>query len=193
MSLCEEISGDVQKRYSEQYIKPVIDVEAVEQEADYYFYSGLESLDKTTRDAYFLKALEKYTILLNYSPYDVVSCTQVAVIHENLGHLDIAKEYFKRAYNLKNFNPFANFYFAEYYFSQKDYSKALEHYLIAYNNGYNEHYQVSLRIATIYEKFGDFKKAKQYYRIAKKLNPELNKEIVDKIQSFRKIYYTKYD
>ena len=65
--------------------------------------------------------------------------------------------------------------------------------MIAYDNGFDDHYQVSLRLAMIYEKLGDFKKAKKYYMITERLNPELQEGVDQKIESFKKIYYSRSD
>jgi len=179
--------------YEDKYTKPVIDKETIEREADEFFYQGMENEDRTTKEAYLMKALEKYMLLLEYNMFDAVSATQVAIIHDMLGNNDTALEYFKRAVYLENLNPFANFYFGEYYFYRKNYRNALKYYLVAYENGLGDSYQTSLKIATIYEKFGDFEKAKKYYRIAQKQNPELREGISEKLKSIRNIYYSKFD
>ena len=170
-------SGLERTTYENRYSKPVINKEAIEKEADEYFYKGMDNQDITTKEAYLMKALEKYMLLLDYNMFDAVSSTQVAIIHDMLGNNDTALEYFKRAVNLENLNPFANFYFAEYYFYRKNYRNALKYYLVAYENGFGDSYQTSLKIATIYEKFGDFEEAKRYYRIAQRLNPKLKEGI----------------
>lgn len=188
-----EISTSDKATYENKYTKPVIDKETIEREADEFFYQGMDNTDITTKEAYLMKALEKYMLLLEYNMFDAVSATQVAIIHDMLGNNDTALEYFKRAVNLENLNPFANFYFGEYYFYRKNYRNALKYYLTAYENGFNDSYQTSLKIATIYEKFGDFEKAKTYYRIAQKQNPELREGISEKLKSIRNIYYSRSD
>ena len=191
MTVCatEENTADDVPDY--KYVKPVIDTKLIEQEADEFFYQGMENEDKTTQEAYLMKALERYMLLLDYDMYDAVSATQVAVIHDKLGNDATALEYFKRAVNLENLNPFANFYFAEYYFYRRDYRNALKYYLTAYENGMDKNYQTSLKLAAIYEKFGDFPKAKKYYILAQKQNPELRAGVAEKLKSLRKVYYNK--
>ena len=176
-----------------KYSKPAINTKLIERQADRYFGLGLENHDETTKEAYLMKALEKYMLLFEYNPLDVVSCTQIAIINDNLGNDSTALEYFKKAVNIGYLNPFANFHFAEYYFSKRDYRNALRYYLIAYDNGYDNYYQVSLKLATIYEKFGDFKNAKKYYIISQKHNPELRAGVIDKLKSLNKVYYSKSD
>ena len=164
----------------------------LEAQADKFFYTGIEIKDQKLREAYLSKALAKYMLLLKLQPDNAVFCTQIAVIHDICGHYPQAKEYFFRAINLENLNPFANFYFAEYYFINKDYNNALKHYLIAYNNGYKDYYQVNIRIAAIYERLGDIEKAKYYYTNSKNLNPSIE-GINSKIQSLENVYYSKED
>ena len=164
----------------------------LEKVADKYFYAGLESEDLNKREAYLSRALEKYMLLLKQNPTDVTTCTQIAVIHDNLNHPRLAKTYFIRAVNLENLNPFANFYYGEYYFVKREYQKALRYYLTAYNNGYKDSFPVNLRLATIYEKLGDIAKAKNYYIEAGKQNPQ-QEGLKEKIELLEKIYYSKSD
>ncbi|MEE3349627.1 MAG: hypothetical protein VZR09_06265 [Candidatus Gastranaerophilaceae bacterium] len=187
-----ENSQNVEQSLPEKYVKPTIDKAAVEKKADFYFYKGIENSNKKIKEVYLSKALEKYMLLLKYNQNNVIYCTQIAVIHDNLGHPFLAKQYFIRAVNLENLNPFANFYFGEYYFNKKDYNNALKYYKTAYNNGYQKFYQVNIKLATIYEKLGDIEKAKYYYSASNKQNPSI--EGVDsKIKSLNKVYYSKSD
>ncbi len=188
----ENKTGDADSAVVSKYIKPAIDYKKIEKEADTLFYAGIENEDKTTKEAYLDQALTKYMLLLSENPYDAVINTQVGAIHDNLGHSQAAKDYFTRAVNLENLNPFANFYFAEYYFSRRDYNEALKYYLIAYKNGYANSYEVNLKLATIYEKLGDIQKAQKHYIQTKKLNPKIS-GLGEKIKSLREVYYSKSD
>ena len=188
----QEVPQEVEQSLPEKYVKPTIDKIAIEKEADYYFYEGIENPDKATKEAYLSKALEKYMLLLKYNQNNVIYCTQIGVIHDNLGHSFSAKQYFIRAVNLENLNPFANFYFGEYYFNKRDYNNALKYYKIAYNNGYQNLYQVNIKLATVYEKLGDIEKAKYYYSASNKQNPSIE-DVDSKIESLNKVYYSKSD
>ena len=102
----------------------------------------------------------------------------------------MAKEYFYKASNLNVNNPYANFYFGEFYFKRNDYKRALRYYNIAYNNGLNNRYDLNLRLATIYEKFADLVNAKKFYEVSYSMNPN-NVELRQKIQSLNELNYDK--
>ena len=174
----------------DKYVKPSIDKESIEKEADAYFDAGIENSDKNTKEAYLSKALEKYMLLLKFYPNNAIYAAQIGVIHDNLGHPYVAKEYLTRAINLEYLNPFANFYFGEYYFNKRDYLNALKYYKVAYNNGYQKLYQVNIKLATDYEKLGDISKAKFHYNLPGKQNPSIE-GIDSKIKSLDKVYYSK--
>lgn len=164
----------------------------IEQEADDLFYKGINSKNNEIKEAYLIKSLSKYMLLLSIQPDNAVFCTQIGVIHDLLGHKSQAKNYFYRAINLENLNPFANYYFGEYYFNMKDYRNALKYYTIAFKNGYGSYYEVHNRLATIYEKLGDLGKAKDHYTASIVVNPK-QKELNKKIIQLNKTYYSKRD
>ncbi len=170
----------------------ITNYKAVESEADSYFYAGLESEDEHLKEAYLSQALEKYMLLLDKYPENIIVTTHIGVIHDNLGQLKSAKNYFYRAVSTNPNNPYVNFYTAEYYFNQKEYNEALKYYKNAYNNGYKKLYEVNLRLGTIYERLGDINKAKKYYTIASSIKPDFE-ELKSKIKSLDKVYYSKND
>jgi len=165
---------------------------SIENEANKYFYEGLQIEDQRLKEAYLSEALKKYMLLLNIYPNSAILATHVAIIHDNFEHSKIAKEYFFRAVNIEPTNPYVNFYFGEYYFTRKDYQNALNYYKIAYNNGYSGLYEVNLKLGTIYERIGDIEKAKKYYSAASAAKPTFS-ELKNKIKSLDKIYYSKSD
>jgi len=166
--------------------------QVIEKEADDLFYKGINSKNNSTKEAYLIKSLNKYMLLLSIQPDNAVFATQVGVIHDLLGHKSLAKSYFYRAVNLENLNPFANYYFGEYYFNMKDYRRALKYYTIALNNGYASYYEVHNRLATVYEKLGDLAKAKDYYSVSLVVNPN-QRNINKRILLLNKAYYSKKD
>lgn len=179
-------NGDVKPNV----VKSAVNLKFTEKEADDLFYKGLAEKNQLLKETYLTKALAKYMFLLSIQPNNATYCTQVGVIHDLSGHGAQAKTYFYRAINLDKLNPFANFYFGEYYFNMRDYRNALKYYLIAFNNGYGSYYEVNNRLAIVYEKLGDLQKAKDYYTISTIVNPsqtQLNK----KIRLLDKVYYNK--
>lgn len=164
----------------------------IEEEADAYFYKGVAEKNEKLKEAYLAKALAKYMLLLSMQPDNVIFCTQIGVIHDLSGRKTQAKNYFFRAINLEKLNPFANYYFGEYYFNMKDYHRALKYYRRAMENGYVSYYEVHNRLATVYEKLGDLEKAKEHYTVSLVVNPNqqsLNKRLL----LLDKAYYSKKD
>lgn len=175
---------------SENSAKAVDNVVSDEEEADNYFYAGMQADDKNLKEAYLSKALVKYMLLLSINPNNASISAQVGAIHDSLGHQRLAKEYLFRGVSLEPFNPFPNYYFAEYYFAKKDYENALRYFQAAYDNGYSSFYEVNLKLATVYERLGDIEKAKLYYGAAAKLNPGFQ-ALESKVKSLDKVYYNK--
>ena len=174
-----QVAGHFVSSYETQLIK----------EADELFYAGMDNDDNNLKESYLINALGKFMLLLKMHPDNPVFCTKIAVIHETCHHCPQAKDYFHRAINLENLNPFANFYFGEYYFIQRDYNNAIRHYLIAYHNGYRENLTLNLRIATVYDRLGDIEKAKKYYYMSEKLSAD-NDVLASKIKTLDDSYYT---
>lgn len=164
----------------------------VKAEADSLFNSGLTSKDESTKEAYLSQALAKYMLLLSINPNDIYACTQIGVIHDNLNHSVLAKEYLYRAVNINPSDPYPNFYFGEYFLTKRDYHNALKYYKKAYELGYKEYFEVNFRLGTVYEKLGDIEKAKHYYRASKIRNPYL-KGMYAKIKALDNVYYSKSD
>lgn len=174
--------------------KPVqsVDYKSVEEAADRLFYAGLETNDQNLKEAYLSQALVKYMLLLSINPKDTICCTQIGVIHDHLNHPKMAKDYLYQAINIEPNNPFANFYSGEYYFRKRQYYDALKYYLVAYRNGYQNFYEINLKLGTIYEKLGDIEKAKIYFNKARKQNSNSG-NLESKLKSLNSVYYRKTD
>ena len=121
---------------------------------------------------------------------------QLARIYDYTGKNSYAKGYFYKALEINKNHPSTNFYFGEYYYTRKEYKKALNYYNAAFKNGYKEHYEVLMKMALMYEKLGDLVRANQYYKKAFLLNRDKS-EVADKIRELEDIkyqntgYYTK--
>ena len=134
--------------------------------------------------------MSKYYLLTKIDYSQITPYIQLARIYDEKNNNRLAKEYFYKASNLDVNNPYANFYFGEFYFKRNDYKRALRYYNIAYNNGLNNRYDLNLRLATIYEKFADLVNAKKFYEVSYSMNPN-NVELRQKIQSLNELNYDK--
>ena len=134
--------------------------------------------------------MSKYYLLTKIDYSQITPYIQLARIYDEKNNNRLAKEYFYKASNLDVNNPYANFYFGEFYFKRNDYKRALRYYNIAYNNGLNNSYDLNLRLATIYEKFADLVNAKKFYEVSYSMNPN-NVELRQKIQSLNELNYDK--
>ena len=128
---------------------------AIQKEADEYFEKFITSSDELFKEQYLNAAMSKYYLLTKIDYSQITPYIQLARIYDEKNNNRLAKEYFYKASNLDVNNPYANFYFGEFYFKRNDYKRALRYYNIAYNNGLNNRYDLNLRLATIYEKFAD--------------------------------------
>ena len=168
----------------------VMDPEPIQTEADYYLDTALVTDDEQIRQGFLEVAAGKYFLLSKINPQAVTPYVQLARIYDITKHDRYAKEYFYRATNLENLSPFANFYFGEYYFRRDDFRRALRYYQIAYQNGYDNIYELNLRLAVIYEKLGDLENAKKFYTSASSIDAtETN--ILNKIEQINQLNYDK--
>ncbi|CDE88712.1 sLEI family protein [Clostridium sp. CAG:729] len=163
---------------------------AIQKEADEYFEKFITSSDELFKEQYLNAAMSKYYLLTKIDYSQITPYIQLARIYDEKNNNRLAKEYFYKASNLDVNNPYANFYFGEFYFKRNDYKRALRYYNIAYNNGLNNRYDLNLRLATIYEKFADLVNAKKFYEVSYSMNPN-NVELRQKIQSLNELNYDK--
>lgn len=159
-------------------------------EADFYFKNYETSQDKNEKEKFKHTAMGKYYLLTIIPPLEITPFVQLARLYDADNKSRLAKEYFYKATNIEVNNPFANYYFGEYYYKRCDYKRALNYYTIAYKNGYNNVYDLNLRLGTIYEKFADLVNAKRFYEISYSLNPQ-NTELQEKIHSLNELNYEK--
>ena len=166
----------------------MMDPVPVQTEADAYLDMALVTDDEKTKQHLLETAAGKYFLLSKINPQAVTPYVQLARIYDITRKDRYAKEYFYRATNIENLSPFANFYFGEYYFRRDDFRRALRYYLIAYENGYDNIYELNLRLAVIYEKLGDLENAKRYYNFASTIDPSQT-EILTKIEQLNRLNY----
>lgn len=162
--------------------------EPIQIEADYYLDTALATQDFKIQKQLLEVASGKYFLLSKINPQAITPYVQLARIYDITKHDKYAKEYFYKATNLEYLNPFANFYFGEYYFKRNDFRRALKYYQIAYQNGYNEIYELNIRLAMIYEKLGDLENARKYYNTAITIDSS-DSNIINKIEQLNQLNY----
>ncbi|MBP3923759.1 hypothetical protein J6E39_00775 [bacterium] len=167
------------------------DVQEVTHEADEIFKKYNSAQTDAERLQLGQNALCKYYLLTKIDYENIYPFVQLARLYIDKNKKRFAKEYLSTALNLDNQNAYANYYYGEYYFKYRDYRRALKHYLIAYNNGYRNLYDLNLKMAIIYEKLGDIQKSIDFYTQAYKIDSSQNPEISEKIGSLKQLNYDK--
>ena len=164
--------ADEEKNLSVDYSK--FNKEITKNNADTLFQTALTTEDKDKQAQYLKNAASKYYILSNFDKSDSYPCIQLARIYDLQKNDAYAKAYFYRVLGLNYKDTDANFYFAEFYYTRKQYKKALEYYHNALNYGRKEDASTMKKIGKIYERFGDIPRANTYYKKSLELNPQDN-------------------
>ena len=164
-----------------------INADKIKKDADMYFELFVKHKDNQTQNTYLHSAMTRYYVLTKAAPSNIEPLVQLGRIYDYIDKPRLAKEYFAKAKNIEADNPFVNFHFGEFYYKRHDYKRALKLYNIAYNNGYNNRYELNLRLATIYEKFADLVNAKKFYEVSYSMKPDV--EIQGKIQLLNELNY----
>lgn len=156
---------------------------------DKYFEQAINETNKITRNRLFRYAMGNYFLSSKADPKNVYPYVQLGRIYDKMNINTLAKESFYKATNLDYYNPYANFYFGEYYYNRRDYNRALRYYIISYQNGYENNFETAVKIANIYEKLGDLINAKDFYNKSAELNPEKAAEFQKKLQQIDSLKY----
>lgn len=135
-------------------------------------------------------ALLYYNIATKINPQNPKPYIRLGEIYGYINQYDLAKKNFYIALNLESRNAEASYYFANFFYDNKQYQKALVYYLKAYKYGYENKYEANIRLGEVYEKLADLERAKNYYKHAFRLNRE-NKFLLDKINSLEDTKYYK--
>lgn len=165
-----------------------IDKSLTQKRADYYFNKALEEKDNELKKEYLKKASGEYFILTQIEYNNIYPLVQMARVYDMENENSFAKAYFFQALKIDKNNASTNYYFGEYYFTRRDYTRALYFYNIALKNGLQENFDILLKIGIMYEKLGDLLRANQYYKKAYLVKPD-NIEIPDKIRDIESIRY----
>ncbi len=172
-------------KYEDNYIDySVLDGNEILKDADSFF----NQYEMTKDTKYLSTAMGKYYIVTKIFPLEIYPMVQLARTYD-AKNLDIfAKEYFNICYDINKNDPYLNYYMGEFYFKRHDFKRALRYYNIAYKNGYDNYYELNVKIATIYEKFADLLKAKYYYEKAYSINPSAS-NLKDKTLQIESLNY----
>lgn len=166
-----------------------LNFEAIKNDADKNFALFLKTNNETDKKQFLDLATSKYYILTKVDYSRIEPYIQLGRIYDYKNHPRLAKENFSKAININANNPNANFYFGEFYYKRRDYKRALKYYKIAYNNGFNNKYDINYRMAIIHEKFADLINAKKFYEITYSIKPD--NKIEEKIQLLNELNYDK--
>lgn len=166
-----------------------LNFQKIKNDADKNFNMFLISKNETDKRNYLDLATSKYYILTKVDYSRIEPYIQLGRIYDYTNHPRLAKENFSKAINIEANNAFANFYFGEFYFKRRDYKRALKYYKVAYNNGFNNTYDINYRLAVIHEKFADLVNSKKYYEISNSIKPD--NKIQEKIQLLNELNYDK--
>ncbi len=156
--------------------------------ADYYFNKALESQDKDTQKSYLQKASGEYFILTQLEYNNLYPIVQLARVYDLENKNSYAKAYFFQALKIDKRNTQTNYYFGEYYYKRRDYTRALYFYNVAFENGLQENFDILFKMGIMYEKLGDLLRANQYYKKAYLVNPN-DTVIPDKIREIETLRY----
>ena len=165
-----------------------LDVIPVLEDADMYFDMALLAEDATEKERLINLAMGKYFLASKITPQNQRIYVQLARIYDYMKKDRLAKSSFFHAINLSVNDSYTNYWFGEFYYTRRDYPRALKYFTVAYNNGFSNDYTLNLRLAVIYEKFADLINAARFYKSTYAINSE-NVELQEKIQAIDALNY----
>ncbi len=149
-----------------------LDAYEIGKEADSFFEKYQKAEEQSEKENWLNLSAGKYYLLTKIDNTAIRPYVQLGRIYDEKNKTGLAKENFYKATNLNALDPYANFYFGEFYYKRNDYKRALKYYNTAYNNGLNNRYDLNIRLAVIYEKFADLVNAKKFYEISNSIKPD---------------------
>ncbi len=158
-----------------------LDPEPIMLEADALFSQALTQEDEKIKDDLLHQAMKNYYILLKISPGNVEVLNKRALIYDIQDRNILARSFFSRALNIEKDNPETNYLVGDYFYKRRDFKRALRYFSVAYENGYND-FDITYKLAVVYEKLGDLCNAKRFYQEAYSFD-ETKSDILDKIES----------
>ena len=175
--------------YNDAYIDySKIDKSSTQKLADYYFQKALAAQNNSQKKEFLQKASGEYFILTRLEPDNIYPLVQLARVYDYEKQNSYSKAYFFRALKIDKKNALTNYYFGEFYYTREDYTRALYYYNTAFENGYQETFNVLIKMAVMYEKLGDLLRANQYYKKAFLIQPN-NTILPEKIREIESLKY----
>lgn len=138
--------------------------------ADQYLYKASIAMTQGEKDYYTDKAKELYTIEYEKNNLNLDAMVGLGKAYSLSDQRADAKNILMQAYNTYPNKPQIQAALGDFNYSFQDYNTALEFYKLALCSGYLRDYKTNLSTALCYEKLGDIKNAKLYYKITLILN-----------------------
>lgn len=146
------------------------------------YYNAMRTADKENEEV--TNALVLYSLLQNINPAEQEYCLKLGILYDKIGLGRYAKGNFSRAIVINSSTPAPYFYLGEFYYKREMYRKALKYYILAYDKGYNTHYETLYNLGDIYQKLGDTRLALKYLKAAAVQSPNSSLDIkVKRIES----------
>lgn len=137
-------------------------------------------------------AIGGYRTLFSLSPDNTEYCLKIAELYDLYDKRAFAKEFFSRTLILDPKMPSAHEGFGNHYYKQNNYRMALKEYNEAYRLNLRN-YNISSRLGTIYQKFGDTQMALKHFKEAQDFQQgeELAMKIrlLEELNSNNTVYY----
>jgi tetratricopeptide (TPR) repeat protein len=181
------ISCIADENYAEKITKPKINISEVIKDADKKF-AICEKDVKSCDEKILEDARNNYYLATTIDKGSIYPVIQLARIYDIQKKDRYAKSYFSRALAIDYKNTNANYYFGNYFYTRKNYRKALKLYRHAFKYGMQETPENLGKMADIYEKLGDLARANTYYKKLFLTNPN-DSDTPDKIRELEDIKY----
>lgn len=158
-----------------------LEPEPLKYEADMLLLQAMAQDSPELKNDLLHQAMKNYYILLKITPDNVDALNKRALIYDIQDRNLLAKSFFSRSLNIDKSNPETNYLVGDYFYKRSDFKRALRYFSAAYENGYSD-FDISYKLAVVYEKLGDLCNAKRFYEEAYSFD-ETKSEILDKIES----------
>ena len=115
-------SSAIEGGYSGYGNNPVyytLNAEVIRKEADDFFVKAYDSESREDKAKFYRIAMNKYYVLSQIYPGDYYAFVQMARINDERDEDTFARKNFFLAFNLDKYNPYINFYLAEYHIKRQ--------------------------------------------------------------------------